>query len=377
MQVLGDIVRLADNLWFIQGEMPPDASRRPDWCNVVIYRAEDCVYLIDSAGGPVMRAGIERVLRDIGPVESLTLINTHGHLDHICNNDLIRTAPAKTKQHLLTSDAIGFVRSDFAAHMADEFDYLAAVFEPFGGYQAHRRLYRVAGLLRNSVGRIVGRKRVLHWLFRFQFRRFNPVGDSLETMRALEEMPWERMRFGDVEWTGWTLGADDVRILRADAHMPGDVVAYIPEHKTLCAGDITFPLFPTFRDSSRDRIIDCLTKCLRMTLDGFVEILADGHGDRCYRGSAAVEEMLGRVFDDHLAYEEILREIFAARDGLTPAEAYHAFTRFADRPVVDRYLSLEFPHTPPSLQNVLVTTLLQLGFQARGPKGHKRFYRPA
>ncbi len=373
--MLGDIAGLADNLWFIQGEMPPDASQRPDWCNVVSYRAGDRVYLIDSSGGPVMRSSIERVLADIGPIESLTLINTHGHLDHICNNDLIQTVPAKTRRHLLCADSIDFVRSDFAAHMAEEFDYLATVYEPFDSYQSHRRLYRLAALMRDGLGRIGGPKRVLHWLFRFQFRKFNPVRDSRQTMRPLEEMPTESLHFGEVEWNGWTLGEDDVRILKADAHMPGDVVIYIPEHKMLCAGDITFPLFPTFRDSSRDRILDCLTKMLRMTRGGHVDVLADGHGDRCFRGRVQVESMLDEVIGDHLAFEEILREIFNARDGLTPAEVYHAFTGFTDRQVVNRYLALEFPHTPPSLQNVMVTTMLQLGFQPRGPKGNKRFYR--
>lgn len=375
--MLGDVVRLADNLWFIQGEMPPDASRRPDWCNVVIYRVDGRVYLIDSSGGPIMRSSIEHILTDVGEIESLTLINTHGHLDHICNNDLIQTVPAMRRRHLLCADAIDFVQSDFAAHMAEEFDYLATIYEPFDSYQTHRRLYRLAALLRDSLGRMVGRRQVLHWLFRFQFRKFNPVRDSQQTMRPLEEIPSESLRFGEVEWTGWTLGEDDVRILRADAHMPGDVVIYIPEHQMLCAGDVTFPLFPTFRESSRDRILDCLTKILRMARDGHVDVLADGHGNRCYTGRLRVESLLEEVIGDHLAFEQILRDIFTARDGLTPGEVYDSFTGFADRPgVVNRYLSLEFPHTPPSLQNVMVTTMLQLGFQPRGPKGRKRFYRP-
>ena len=49
--MLGDTMRLADNLWFIGGEMPEDASKAPDWCNVVIYQAADRVYVIDSGGG--------------------------------------------------------------------------------------------------------------------------------------------------------------------------------------------------------------------------------------------------------------------------------------------------------------------------------------
>ena len=52
-----------------------------------------------------------------------------------------------------------------------------------------------------------------------------------------------------------------------------------------------------------------------------------------------------------------------------------AFKAFGDCP--GEIPALEFPHAPPSLQNVMVTTLLQHGFDARGPKGRKRFYLPA
>ena len=75
--MLGETLQLADNLWYVQGEMPSNVDDAPDWCNVVIYRAGDRLYLIDSSGGPVMRAGILGVLDHVGPVESFTLINTH------------------------------------------------------------------------------------------------------------------------------------------------------------------------------------------------------------------------------------------------------------------------------------------------------------
>jgi len=373
--MLGKTLELADNTWFIQGEMPTDASKAPDWCNVVIYRAADRVYLVDTGGGYAMRASIEQVLREIGPAESFTLINTHSHLDHICNNDVILTARAEVKRHYLLAAAIDFAKTDFAAHMAEEFEYLDSIYDPFSSYQTNRRRYRFAGLLRDGLGFFAGRERVLRRLFNIQFRKFKPVNDSFETMQPLDDLPGKPLRFGDVSWTGWRLGGDDVLVFQGSAHAPGDVLVYIPEHKMLCAGDITFPLFPTFHDSSRDRILECLRKGLAMARNGSVEILADGHGDRCYRGGAEVEGLLDGVIADHLAYEQILREIFVASDGLTPHEVYRAFTTFTDRPVVNRYLSLEFPHTPPSLQNVMVTTLLQLGFHARGPNRHKRFYR--
>ncbi len=374
--MLGDVVQLADNLWFIHGEMPKDASKEPDWCNVVIYRSANRLYLIDSGGGSAIRSSIQGILSEVGEVESFTLINSHGHLDHICNNDVVSSASADRKRHLLRREAIEFVKSDFSAYMADQFDYLDTYFDPFSGYQKNRCLYRAAGLLRDGLGNFVGRKRVLKWLFNIQFNKFKPVNDSRETMEPLQALPSEQLRFVEVCWTGWTLGEDDLYVFEAAGHAAGDVLVYIPEHRMLCMGDVTFPLFPTFPDGDRERILECPHKSLAMVRNGSVRLLADGHGDRCYCGQAEVEGVLDLVIGDHQAYVQILRKIFESADGLTPADAYRAFKSFSDRPVVSRYLALECPHSPPSLQNVMVTTLLQLGFDARGPRRHKRFYRP-
>jgi glyoxylase-like metal-dependent hydrolase (beta-lactamase superfamily II) len=113
--MLGDVVQLADNLWFIHGEMPKDASKAPDWRNVVIYRSANRLYLIDSGGGSAIRSSIQRILSEVGEVESFTLINSHGHLDHICNNDVVSSTSADRKRHLLRREAIEFVKSDFSA----------------------------------------------------------------------------------------------------------------------------------------------------------------------------------------------------------------------------------------------------------------------
>lgn len=373
--MLGEVEQLADNLWFIHGEMPKDASKAPDWCNVVIYRSADRLYLVDSGGGSVIRSSIDRILSELGQVESVTLINTHGHLDHIGNNDIVTSVKANSRHHFLRRAAIEFVKAGFAAHMADLFDYQDTYFDPFSSYQAHRCLYRVAGLLRDGLGRFVGRKRVLQWLFTFQFRKFKPVNDSRETMEPLEALPTRQLRFGEVGWIGWTLGEDDVRVFEAAGHSAGDVLVYIPEHRMLCMGDVSFPLFPTFPDGDREKILDCLHKSLAMVQNGSVRLLADGHSDRCYRDPVDVERVLDALIGDHQAFVQILHEIFETSDGLTPEEVYRDFKAFGNRPVVGRYLAVEFPHTPVSLQNVMVTTLVQLGFDARGPYRHKRFYR--
>ena len=374
--MLGETVRLGDDLWVIRGEMPPDASAAPDWCNVVLYRVADRTYLIDSGGGPAVRASIDRLLDASGPSDSFTLINTHAHLDHLCNNDLVAAAPAKVRHHYLHSAAIEFARSDFAAHMAEEFDNLGRIYDPFSSYRTHRGRYAFAAALRDILGPVVGRRRVLRALFGIQLRTFRPANLSLATMEAIDRIPSVPVRLGDASWNGWTLGDGDVQVWEAGAHAPGDLVVYLPEPRLLCTGDITFPLFPTFGDSSRARILAVLEQCSIMAGDGLVEYLVDGHADRCFRGAAEVKSVLDRLAGDHLAFEDILRTSLLAADGLTPAELYTAFAAAPDQPVVQRYLDLEFPRSPPSLQNVIVNTLLQLGIEPRGPAGRQRFYGP-
>jgi hypothetical protein len=57
------------------------------------------------------------------------------------------------------------------------------------------------------------------------------------------------------------------------------------------------------------------------------------------------------------------------------SQIYDRLCRDGADPVVYRYRALEFTHTPPSLQNVILATLIQMGYVARGRHGHKRFYR--
>lgn len=183
--MLGETIRLEDNLWFIRGEMPQDASATPDWCNVVFYRVADRTYLIDGGGGAAARASIHRLLAESGPSTSFAVVNTHAHLDHICNNDLLNAAPARIRHHLLHSAAIEIARGDFAAHPAQEFDNLGKVYDPFTSYRTLRGRYAVAAALRDVLGPLLGRRAVLRALFRIQLRTFRPTNTSTVTMEAI------------------------------------------------------------------------------------------------------------------------------------------------------------------------------------------------
>lgn len=373
--MLGEATSLSSNLWYVQGEMPSDSSKAPDPCNVVAYKADDRLYLIDSSSGPRMRHSIEGVLREAGPVKSFTLVNTHSHLDHICNNDLIQSVEAGTKSHYLLGSGIAADKLDAPEYFAEQFDRMDQYYDPFTGYQAYKLRYKFAAFLRDAIGALVGRKRVLRFLFKILFRKFKPIRDSRDTMVPLESLPVQDLLVGNERWRGWILGQDDLYVLEGRGHTDDEVFVYIPEHRVLCLGDLTFPLFPTWENSSKERILECLRKSLAMVKAGSVSVLADGHSHRCYTRREDIERLLTETIEDHVRFEEVLRDIFKDGDGYVPAQIYERFVERADDPMVRRYLKLEFPHTPASLQNVMVTSLLQMGYEAKGRYRYKRFYR--
>jgi hypothetical protein len=76
--MLGDIVRLANNLWLVAGDISVDIP------NVLVYlAAHDRLYLMDSAAGPTIRTSIIRVLNEAGSTKSFTLLNS-STADYCC-----------------------------------------------------------------------------------------------------------------------------------------------------------------------------------------------------------------------------------------------------------------------------------------------------
>jgi hypothetical protein len=249
--MLGDIVPLANNLWLVVGDLPADIP------NALVYRAGDRLYLMDSGAGSTMRASILQVLHEVGPVQSFTLLNSHAHADHVGNNDLIHLVEARQTHHYLSEAGLALL--DARSYFADQFARLSASYDPATGFQAHRLLWRFAGVVRDLLAAFVGER--------------------------------------------WAL-------------------------------EVIFSLYLVI---------------------AFLEIL----------------------ITEHEHFQAVLREILEEHEGLTVGQVYaHVRQRHSD-PVVQQYLSLEFPYLPMPLQQIIAVSLLQMGYAAKGPRRKQRFYRQA
>jgi glyoxylase-like metal-dependent hydrolase (beta-lactamase superfamily II) len=367
--MFGDIVPLANNLWMIVGDIVADVP------NTLVYQTGDHLYLLDSGAGAPMRRSILKVLREVGPVESFTLLNSHTHADHIGNNDLIHLVEAKQTHHYLSE--AGLARLDPPSYFADQFAQLSAVYDPLTGFQAHRQRWRFAEVVRDLVAVFVGERRALELFFSFYLRKFEPFHPSPETIQTYETLPKQNLMIGSVPWTGWSFGKDEVWVLEERGHTPDEVLFYLPEHQLLHTADLTFPLFPTFPDTNGAVTQEMLRKCHTMAVAGTIQVLVDSHHHpQAYRGQEAVVAFLEPLFTEQEHFQAVLREILEEHEGLTVGQVYtHVRQRHGD-PVVQHYLSLEFPSVPMPLQQIIAVSLLQMGYEARGPRRKKRFYRP-
>lgn len=367
--MLGDIVQLAENLWLIVGDLAADIP------NSIIYYHGDRLYLIDSGAGRTIRTSIVRVLQKVGPVQSFTLLNSHGHADHVGNNDLIHTAQAKETHHYLSE--AGLTMLDAVSYFAVQFYTLSTYYDPIIGFHAHRVRWRFLGVLRDILALFTGERRALEMIFSIYLRKFQPLRPSLDTIQTYESLPSSLLQIGQVPWKGWVLGENDVWVLEARAHTPDEVLFYLPEHHLLYTGDLTFPLFPTFPASNGTVTRKMLRECEAMASSGALDLLIDGHHHQVYRGKQEMTEFLTTLLTEQERFQAVLREIIEEHNGPTVGQVYAYIRQRHDDPAIQHYLSIEFPYLPMSLQQIIAVSLVQMGYETKGPRRKKRFYRQA
>lgn len=365
----GDVIQLENNLWIICGDGPGDIP------NVVVYRANDRMYVLDSGAGPIMRASIVKVLEKASQLESFTLLNSHGHVDHVGNNDIIGVAQAKEKHHYISNAGPTLLYP--ISYFTNLFLTLSNYYDPLAAYRINRFRWWLLTLVRNTAMFFAGERRGMSVGWFLYMKKFQPFHPSRETMEFFETLPKQNLTIGEVQWTGWILGNNDVWVLEERGHTPDGVLFYIPEHKLLHTGDLTFPMFPTFPDTNGKVTREMLQRCHDMASAGAISLLTTGHSlsPEVFWGKDEVVPFLGTLLTEHDRFQAVLKEILEEHDGLTVGEVYASVEQRHKDPVVRHYLAMEYPDHPMSLQQIITVNLVQMGYVAQGPKGKKRFYR--
>ena len=111
-----------------------------------------------------------------------------------------------------------------------------------------------------------------------------------------------------------------------------------------------------------------------MASSGSLSLLIDGHHPRAYRGKEEITKFLSKLLTDQEHFQAVLREIIEEHKGLTVGQIYELVRKRKGDPVIQHYLSIEYPYLPMSLQQIAAVSLVQMGYEGKGPRRKKQFY---
>ena len=365
--MLGDIVELKKNLWLVEGENPENVFKAPVIASSVLYKAEDRLYLMDTGVGSVFRQSLKKVIEQAYPISEFYLLNSHLHVDNICNNNIIEEVQAKKKHHYVSEAGFASLNS----YVFDSLMTLSEYYDVFSGYSFP---YNMQLLLYRFRGVFQGKKKAVGAFVGMSTKKYQPVHTSRHTMQPLELHPDHEVVIGEVPWKGWDL--KDIDVLEVRGHAPDELVFYIPEHKFLFAADLTYELIPMWPPVHRDRSVQAIENCVAMASAGEIEMLVDSHHEEIYDSSDKVVALLEKFLANHSRFIEVMQEIMKAAGSLTVDEMYKRLKSRQDDPAVAAHFELDFPHSPNTLRTLICTLMLQLEWPSEGKAGKQRFSLP-
>jgi glyoxylase-like metal-dependent hydrolase (beta-lactamase superfamily II) len=297
---VGTVHTITQDLHVVEGHHPQTLWEDPDIPSIVVYRTGRRLYVLDSGLGPDQRQAISELGRRYADTcHEVVLLNSHGHCDHLGNNDVIsEIGSGKTVRHYVPRAARAAldVRPFFDAMYRrglGYFDYVAGLTVPADAVASLLRSFGASqDLTVQDVGVLGAKIEKLGMLPAFGgfmpslvvdilIRTYPPTFPDVETMIDYEDIsPPRDIAIGTTSWTGWTFhddqGRPEVQVLQSGGHSAGGVVFYLPEAKFMMFADETTSV-PIWADSDPARTMETARKALAMNEAGQVDMLCAGH----------------------------------------------------------------------------------------------------
>jgi glyoxylase-like metal-dependent hydrolase (beta-lactamase superfamily II) len=240
---------LAPDFWMLEGWMSATWSKNITSANIFTARDGDTVLLHDTGLYPFYRQRTLDRLRKYGQegARRLVLLNSHGHFDHIANNDVLLEAGFPEVKFLATEPELKVFH--LATHYADTMKELAEYYDPYT-YEP--------------------------WISAANYQKLMTGAKTLvERAQILTLKDRKARKFGDVEVAGWEVGR--FFAIHDAGQTPGHVCLYDPQHKVMIAGDLCMDIQPPFLECSMKNCLNTNRKFRRMAEQGFIETATDCH----------------------------------------------------------------------------------------------------
>jgi len=275
---------------------------QPDVANAIVHRAGGTLVIIDTGATPAFRGPLLGAAGQLAPWSSILLLTTHGHLDHVGNNDLI--------DQLAADAGVRDVRHFVPAHDVRQLT------DPGGYWSAN--LGQLEGVLPgfedldSIIAAVLG-----------MFSPQRPIG---ATTRMFEELSLEHLRIGPVHATGWAFCDGAVQVARTQGHCAGQVVVHLAGPGLLHLSDEPNSPCAAMHDADQVKMLSALGWALTAVQSGAIEFVTEGHEFEIYRKDTAAARLAG-LLDDAARLDAAVQS--AASSSCTTSEFGIAFRKAA------------------------------------------------
>ncbi|MGW5343462.1 MBL fold metallo-hydrolase [Streptomyces sp. NPDC004050] len=266
MTALGDPIEIDDRTVLVLGQELDVEHGRPDVGNALVHRVGDTLVMVDTGVTAAFRTALREAADRVGPWARALVLTTHGHLDHVGNNDLADELGVPVEHYVPAPDL---------DQMRDPIGYWVRSFD------------RIAGWAPLPAPPAATADKVVSL-----FQPLRPFG---ATTRTYEERPLERIRIGSLRFTGWTFADGAVRVLRSQGHCAGHVIVYLSDCGVLHLSDEGNGACGAMVDADQLKIQTVLGSVAHLFEEGEAAFLTDGHTFTVRRGADVVSHLDGLV----------------------------------------------------------------------------------
>jgi glyoxylase-like metal-dependent hydrolase (beta-lactamase superfamily II) len=388
VKMVGEIHQLADGFFLIEGQHPTSLWEAADIPSIVVYRRGSQLYLLDSGVGPQQRRAIVDLAASRDGVERVLLLNSHAHVDHLGNNDVLADLSAREREHWISQrghlgwdyfrqqygegasyfsyttglDLSGEVVASLLHQLDPSLDVDAGELELLGSRIRDLGLLPLLsdympGLLVDTLARV-----------------YPPTSPSYDTMQVFERRPETALQVGETAWRGWSFGRDDdpdVLVFLCQGHSAGGVVFYIPEQRFLMFADETTSI-PIWSDTNPDNTAATLRKARAMADAGHLESICAGHFPMLpVTGAEQVRVTLDGMLSGKDEFERTVDAAIARHpEGISIDELFEELAAQTSQDSMIRFLiNNQFPRFATFVKLTLLHHCQRRGFTKRPTEG--------
>jgi glyoxylase-like metal-dependent hydrolase (beta-lactamase superfamily II) len=241
------IDEVGPDFWRLEGYSGHPFSEKQSCSNHYVVRDRDTVVVFDSGIYLHYRERLLNKIREyeVKGMKRFILLNSHGHIDHVANNDIILEVDFPEVRFLLPEPELQVL--DWNRYLLNDLKEIEEYYDPKTIGEAFVKPYE-SGL------------------------SLATMADRAEPLSLNSRV---KHKYGDVELEGWELGR--LFVIHDGSHSPGHCCLYDPENKILAVGDLTLEVNPPSMDASLDGCIEVARKFRRLAEQGYVETVVDSH----------------------------------------------------------------------------------------------------